>query len=589
MVVDRARKSFIASLAGSCAIAGALGATLPSRAQTTGAGLIAPYALARGVNDDVYIGDPGAERIFLRRDGKILAVAGSGTPDPVSGIVPPGYRDGPAGAARFNRPGGIIVMSDGSLLVADAGNHCVRRIDGGLVSTYAGEAARAGSADGKLDVATFQDPVAIASDGRGAQYVADFGVGIRKIERGYVTTLKIPGLGTDIRAIAATGDGTLFIADRKDSYRYAAAKMGSIARISRFQSSNAGERFYGTASGFYVVDDDTVLFADPVARTVRSYYLQDSEVGFNIYDSQTIPVHALPEDRSGFSAGDALDSDSRTLQSPTGVVMLSSGRLIVADPAAHTVVDLPAPDLRHPVSEDVSDLDIDGSRYYRIAFISNSYAYHNVPYDAAIGSVIERRLDASRSGIGLEKPARVLSIRIAPVTSSAESDYIETFLANGNFDLVVWMYNAVLPLEGIPKGDPGLRADVWAPAVLATLKRTAEALHAAGTPLLVADLPSCHDVSWLECGWLTAYRNRAAAGATANGTDTALREVLAESGLDVTDLYPELRAFELQPDKVPLYGTLDGHLSERGNELVGEAIARAIESRRPWSAGAAHP
>jgi len=56
-----------------------------------------------------------------------------------------GHRDGPAERAQFDSPGGLCVLPDGSILVADTGNNCIRRISGktgrsGLyVSTVAGQ------------------------------------------------------------------------------------------------------------------------------------------------------------------------------------------------------------------------------------------------------------------------------------------------------------------------------------------------------------------------------------------------------------------------------------------------------------------
>lgn len=51
-----------------------------------------------------------------------------------------GFRDGPLAQARFRNPAGLAIDGDGCVLVADAENHCVRRIDSmrGTVTTIAG-------------------------------------------------------------------------------------------------------------------------------------------------------------------------------------------------------------------------------------------------------------------------------------------------------------------------------------------------------------------------------------------------------------------------------------------------------------------
>lgn len=49
-----------------------------------------------------------------------------------------GFLDGPAagvGAARFNRPAGIVAFNDGTVFIADNGNNRIRRIQGGNVTT----------------------------------------------------------------------------------------------------------------------------------------------------------------------------------------------------------------------------------------------------------------------------------------------------------------------------------------------------------------------------------------------------------------------------------------------------------------------
>ena len=39
-----------------------------------------------------------------------------------------GYLDGPKDIARFNGPQGVCVLLDGSILVADTGNHRIRMV-----------------------------------------------------------------------------------------------------------------------------------------------------------------------------------------------------------------------------------------------------------------------------------------------------------------------------------------------------------------------------------------------------------------------------------------------------------------------------
>ena len=53
-------------------------------------------------------------------DGTLSTIAG--------GVHAPGFRDGPARLARFREPAALALRSDGTLYVADAGSHSIRRI-----------------------------------------------------------------------------------------------------------------------------------------------------------------------------------------------------------------------------------------------------------------------------------------------------------------------------------------------------------------------------------------------------------------------------------------------------------------------------
>jgi hypothetical protein len=52
--------------------------------------------------------------------------------------VQKGYADGEAAAARFNWPTAVVVDMEGTIVVADTHNHCLRRLTGRHVTTLAG-------------------------------------------------------------------------------------------------------------------------------------------------------------------------------------------------------------------------------------------------------------------------------------------------------------------------------------------------------------------------------------------------------------------------------------------------------------------
>jgi sugar lactone lactonase YvrE len=85
-----------------------------------------------------------------------------------------GSADGSGTTALFNNPQGIVALG-GELYVADSGNHTIRKVTtGGDVTTLAGSAGIAGSADGPPAVARFRSPLGIAVFGSNL-YVADSG------------------------------------------------------------------------------------------------------------------------------------------------------------------------------------------------------------------------------------------------------------------------------------------------------------------------------------------------------------------------------------------------------------------------------
>jgi len=65
-----------------------------------------------------------------------------------AGTGSPGFVNGDTSIASFNKPFGICIDPEGNLYLADAYNHCIRKIGtDGIVSTYAGNGT-AGYLDG---------------------------------------------------------------------------------------------------------------------------------------------------------------------------------------------------------------------------------------------------------------------------------------------------------------------------------------------------------------------------------------------------------------------------------------------------------
>ncbi len=114
---------------------------------------------------NTYVSDAGNHQIlWLDTKKKRVILIGTGSP---------GYVDGAAGVAQFNRPMGMAADAHGNLYVADSGNHCIRKISlSGYVTTVAGT-GKAGRKGGLASGAMFNTPMHLAFDQKGDLYISD--------------------------------------------------------------------------------------------------------------------------------------------------------------------------------------------------------------------------------------------------------------------------------------------------------------------------------------------------------------------------------------------------------------------------------
>lgn len=163
--------------------AGKLGIAGSANGTGTGAQFDSPSGLAFDADGNLFVSDTG--------NNTIRKIKPSGAVSTFTGIVGEiGFTNGAAGSAQFSSPLGIAVAPDGTIYVADSGNHCIRAISGGNVSTFAGSPQVWGSADGTGTNASFNGPVGLAFDSRTNLFVSDANNNtIRKITpNGTVTT-----------------------------------------------------------------------------------------------------------------------------------------------------------------------------------------------------------------------------------------------------------------------------------------------------------------------------------------------------------------------------------------------------------------
>jgi uncharacterized protein (TIGR03437 family) len=129
-----------------------------------------PEGLAVAAGGSLYIADAANHRIRkVTPDGLIVTIAGNGHP----GFAGDG---GPAAAAQLNQPYGLALDASGNLYVADYGNQRVRRIDGnGIITTVAGDGLSGSNGDaGPAISALLLGPRNLAIDPAGNLYISEF-------------------------------------------------------------------------------------------------------------------------------------------------------------------------------------------------------------------------------------------------------------------------------------------------------------------------------------------------------------------------------------------------------------------------------
>ncbi len=152
--------SLVAGLSGENGAADGPGAT---------ARLSCPSSIASDPSGALFIADTNNHTIRrISPDGLVSTFAG------VAGMQ--GSADGTATAARFFSPRGVAFDASGMLYVADSGNNTIRKVTpSGEVSTLAGQANQVGSEDGKGIFARFSNPRDVSVRADGTIFVADTG------------------------------------------------------------------------------------------------------------------------------------------------------------------------------------------------------------------------------------------------------------------------------------------------------------------------------------------------------------------------------------------------------------------------------
>ena len=300
----------------------------PGNFDATGAaaGFFSPNGVASDSAGNVYVADSGNHTIRkITPTGVVSTLAGA------SGKS--GTADGTGAAARLNNTAGIAVDAAGNLFVADTGNSTIRKITpAGAVSTFAGNPASSGSADGVGSAASFDTPWAVATDGAGNVYVADSTANtIRRITSGAVVTTLASGLNGPA-GVATDTDGNVYAAD---SQNHIIRKITPAGVVSTFAGATGVP---GAADGAATA---TARFSGPAGIAVLGnaanavVYVADTG-NSTIRRIAAGSVTTLAGTAQTFGSADATGPAASFLF-PSSLAVDGAGQVFAADTGNHTI------------------------------------------------------------------------------------------------------------------------------------------------------------------------------------------------------------------------------------------------------------
>lgn len=345
IAIDRAGNGYVADR-----LLHIIGTTTPTGVQNVLAGSPGRRGSADGAGgtarfntpSGVAVNSAGVVFVLDNDNGTVRRISPDGITSTLAGAaLQGGYSDGTGAAARFllRQTTGIAVDAAGNLLVADEGNHVIRRVSpAGLVSTLAGLGGTAGSTDGTAQAARLNGPGGLVLDRSGNVYISDTGNHTIRIGRA-ATVAPYPALvaqplsltvnGGDRVALAASATGATPLAYqwRKDGVALAGATEAQLqfASVAGAQAgaydvvvTNSAGAATSEGAVLTVTSGGTARIANLSVRTSLAAS-QTLTVGFATNGARTMLLRALGPALAAFGVGGLHQDPAITLYDSAGL------------------------------------------------------------------------------------------------------------------------------------------------------------------------------------------------------------------------------------------------------------------------------
>jgi uncharacterized protein (TIGR03437 family) len=295
--------------------------------------LNSPGAVVLDSKGNLYIADTGNHCIRMISGGTITTIAGTG------GTIGYSGDKAAATAALLNAPSGLAFDSAGNLYIADTGNNVIRKITGTTITTVAGISGQGGGYGGDSGPATSANlygPTSVALDSAGNLYIADNGNSlIRKVDaKTQIITSALGSLATRLdhpNGLGFDASGALYIADSNNQ------------RVAKFVPPSAFSNFAGNLTAGFLGDGGQATKAQlnkPVGVTIDAagnVYVADTN-NSRIRKITTDGIITTIAGKGGANyGGDGGNATDAVMSFPRSVAVSSNGTVYIADTNNHVI------------------------------------------------------------------------------------------------------------------------------------------------------------------------------------------------------------------------------------------------------------